>query len=99
MSSVSDIVADGVSTTSVDVYSVSSVSDITADGVSTTSVDVYYVSSVLDVGVDSVSYAYVDVVEAAQQAKPKISTTLLAVLALMALFIFDLFASRKKKRR
>jgi len=97
MSSVSDIVADGVSTTSVDVYSVSSVSDVATDGVSTANIDVYYVSSVLDVGVDGVSHVYMDVVEEVGQIKARVSTTSLAVLALVALFALDLFLGRRRR--
>jgi len=95
MSSVSDIVVDGVSTTSIDAYSVSTVSDVTTDGVSTTSVDAYYMSSVLDVGVDGVSYAYVDVAE--QQAAQVGGGVSLPwyVWAFMTLFVIDMLASRR----
>jgi len=94
--SVSDIVADGASTTPITVYSVSSVSDATTDGLSITSVDVYYVSSVLDVGVDGVSYTYVDVVE-----QTVVGTAVKVpwyVWAFVALFVIDVLSSRRRRR-
>jgi len=96
MSSVSDIVADGASTTGIDVYDVFSVSDVATDGISSIDVGVYELSGVLDVGVDGVSCAYVDVAE--RQAGGGVSLPWY-VWVFIALFVIDVLASRRGRRR
>jgi len=101
MSSVSDVVVDGVSTTSVDVYDVSPVGDFAVDGLSSTYTEVYGVSNVSDLVADGVAYAYIDVVEweEGQPVQVRGISAQWYILAFVALIVLDLLLSRRRRRR